>query len=538
MHRGPNPGPSAPQYSRLIWVTSGKSHNLKGFRGHPATGYCGLVTIATSISIPQLQFPPILKSTVLGVWNLTRNLALNNSITEDAPMGNGSTSSLEQAERVDHQLVRGIGIPALTANIVSSTIGAGIFVIPATVAKGLGSAAPLAFVCCAIAMVLFVTCFAVAGSRVSLTGGLYAYVEVAFGRYVGFLAGMLYFLTALGAVAGVVNVLANSVALVVPFLGGPVMRIIVMFAVYGSLVLINIRGVRQGAGAVTVITFAKLLPLLLFICVGIFFIHAPNLAWSGWPSSKSLGDAVILLIFAFVGIEVALIPSGEVKNPARTVPRSAYLALVITTIIYLMIQLVAQGTLGPDLASHPDAPLAESAATFLGNLGRTILLAGASISAFGFVTSDILSSPRMIFAFGRDGALPQFFAHVHPRYRSPDVAIITYAALAFALSISGTFERLAVLANVAVLLMYLLCCAACWVLVQRDVRSDGKPFNFPGMKIVPALAILAIVWILTHATVREFLVTGIVLVLSSILYFVRRTVARAEDTNRPRGGLL
>ena len=137
----------------------------------------------------------------------------------------------------------------------------------------------------------------------------------------------------------------------------------------------------------------------------------------------------------------------------------------------------------------------------------------------------------MIFAFGRDGALPQFFAHVHPRYRSPDVAIVTYAALAFLLSISGTFERLAVLSNVAVLLMYLLCCAACWVLIQRDVRSDGEPFNFPGMKIVPALAILAIIWILAHATVREFLVTGIVLALSSLLYFVRRTLARDEHAN-------
>src|SRR4030088_2461284 len=187
---------------------------------------------------------------------------------------------IKQAENVDHQLVRGIGIPALTANIVSSTIGAGIFVIPATVAAGLGPAAPLAFVCCAIAMVLFVTCFAIAGSRVSLPGGLYAYVEVAFGKYVGFLAGMLYFLTALGAVAGVVNVLASSIAIVVPFLGGSVMRIIVMVAVYGLLVLINIRGVRKGAGAVTVITLAKMLPLLLFIGVGIFFIHAPNLSWS------------------------------------------------------------------------------------------------------------------------------------------------------------------------------------------------------------------------------------------------------------------
>ncbi len=440
-------------------------------------------------------------------------------------MADEATLSIEQAERVDHQLVRGIGIPALTANIVSSTIGAGIFVIPATVARGLGPAAPLAFVCCAVAMVLFVTCFAIAGSRVSLTGGLYAYVEVAFGRYVGFLAGMLYFLTALGAVAGVVNVLANSVALVVPFLGSPVMRIIVMLGVYGSLVLINIRGVREGAGAVTVITVAKLLPLLLFVCVGIFFIHPLNLAWSGWPGSKSLGDAVILLIFAFVGIEVALIPSGEVKNPARTVPRSAYLALVITTVIYILIQIVGQGTLGADLANHPDAPLAESAAKFLGNLGRTILLAGATISAFGFVTSDILSSPRMIFAFGRDGALPQFFAHVHPRYRSPDVAIITYATLAFLLSISGTFEKLAVLSNVAVLLMYLLCCAACWVLVQRNVRAGGaQPFNFPGMNIVPALAIVAILWILVHATGREFVVTGVVLAVASVVYLVRGQV--------------
>src|SRR5213078_1007903 len=166
--------------------------------------------------------------TILGAWTLTRALALDNSITEDAPMGNGSTSSLEQAERVDHQLVRGIGVPALTANIISSTIGAGIFVIPATVAKGLGSAAPLAFICCAIAMVFFVTCFAIAGSRVSLTGGLYAYVEVAFGRYVGFLAGVLYCLTAICAVAGVVNVFVNSVAGLLPLLGNPIIRIVVI----------------------------------------------------------------------------------------------------------------------------------------------------------------------------------------------------------------------------------------------------------------------------------------------------------------------
>src|SRR3979409_1460004 len=170
------------------------------------------------------------------------------------------TTSIQQAENVDHQLIRAIGVPGLTANIVNATIGAGIFVLPALVAKNLGPAAPLAFIACALAMILFVTCFAMAGSRVSLTGGLYAYVEVAFGRYVGFLAGILYWLTATAAVAGVVNVFVNSRAALVPLLGPPIARAALIFLVYGSLVAINVRGVRSGAGAVTVVTIAKLLP--------------------------------------------------------------------------------------------------------------------------------------------------------------------------------------------------------------------------------------------------------------------------------------
>jgi basic amino acid/polyamine antiporter, APA family len=424
-------------------------------------------------------------------------------------------------------LIRALGIPALTANIVNSTIGAGIFVLPALVAKGLGAAAPLAFVACALAMILFVTCFAIAGSRVSLTGGLYAYVEVAFGRYVGFLAGVLYGITAISAVAGVGNVLVNSIAGLVPLVGNPIIRVVVMLLVYGLLVLINVRGVRAGAGAVSAVTLAKLLPLLLFICAGIFFIRPENIGWPSWPGSKALGDSVLLLIFAFVGIEIALIPSGEVKNPARTVPRAVYLALAVTTVLYIMIQLVAEGTLGSQLASYPDAPLAEAAAKFLGNIGRTILIAGATISAFGFVASDILSSPRMLFAVGRDGVLPPWFTHVHPRYHSPDVAIITYAVIAFALSVSSSFEALAVLSNVAVLLMYLLCFAGVWVLIRRDVRTDGPPFIFPGAKIVPALAILAILWLfwLTQPW-DKFAKIGAILIGASGLYLVRMKLRR------------
>jgi APA family basic amino acid/polyamine antiporter len=442
-------------------------------------------------------------------------------------MPSETATEIQQAERLDHQLVRGIGIPGLTANIINSTIGAGIFVVPAAVAKGLGAAAPLAFICCAIAMVLFVTCFAIAGSRVSLTGGLYAYVEVAFGRYVGFLAGVLYGITAISAVAGVGNVLVDSLGGLVPLLRNQVFRVGLMFLIYALLVIVNVRGVRTGASAVTAVTATKLLPILLFLGAGIFFINRINLTWTTWPTSQELGNSVLLLLFAFVGIEVALIPSGEVRNPARTVPRAVYLALVVTTIIYILIQLVAQGTLGPDLANHPKTPLAEAAATFLGNPGRTILIIGAAISAFGFVASDILSSPRMLYAIGRDGVLPTWFARVHPRYRTPHVAIIAYSAIAFVLSVCSSFEQLAVLSNVAVLLMYLLCCAGVWPLLRRKTESADPALNFPAMQIVPVLAIAAIL-VLFWATQPwdKFRNIGLILAGFSILYFVRVQLRR------------
>src|SRR5436853_6479958 len=177
-------------------------------------------------------------------------------------------------------LIRAIGVPGLTANIVNSTVGAGIFALPALVAAQIGAASPLAYVICAVAMGLFVTSFAMAGSRVSLTGGLYAYVEVAFGSYVGFLAGILYFLTAVLSVSGVVNVFATSVGILAPQLvATSVGRFIVILFVYGFLAAINIRGVRIGARAVETVTLIKLVPLIVFVVVGIFFIRPEAIAW-------------------------------------------------------------------------------------------------------------------------------------------------------------------------------------------------------------------------------------------------------------------
>lgn len=432
--------------------------------------------------------------------------------------------ALEPTRNADAQLVRGIGLAGLTANIVNATIGAGIFALPAVVALHLGAASPVAYVVCALAMCLFVTCFAMAGSRVSLTGGLYAYVEAAFGSYVGFLAGVLYFLTAILAISGVVGLVATSVGELIPIFHSQLGRAAIILFVLLFLVSINIRGVRFGARAVETITLIKLAPLIIFIVAGIFFIRPEALAWPGWPGGDVLGRSVLTLLFAFVGVEVALVPSGEVKNPARTVPRAIFTALGITTFLYIMIQLVALGVLGSELGQYGETALAETASRFLGNAGRTLMLVGLAVSAFGWTTSDILSSPRILFAFGRDGFLPRWFAHVHPRFRTPDVAIITYAAIAFALSFSSSFQRLAILSNMAVLLLYILCCLAALELNRRDVRSDGPPFKFPGASLIPVAGIIFIVWVLAHATKDEFMITGASLVAASILFFARRLV--------------
>ena len=428
------------------------------------------------------------------------------------------------APKEEAGLIRAIGVPGLAANIVNSTVGAGIFALPALVAAQLGAASPLAYVICAIAMCLFVTSFAMAGSRVSLTGGLYAYVETAFGRYIGFLAGVLYFLTAILAISGVVGLIGISVGGLIPPLATETGRFMVILFVFLFLASINIRGVRTGARAVEAVTLIKLAPLIIFVIAGIFFIRPEALAWPGWPGSEPLGRSVLQLIFAFVGVEVALVPSGEVKQPARTVPRAIFIALGITTLLYVLIQLVALGVLGNDLGKSGDAGLAEAASRFLGNAGRTLMLAGLAISAFGFATSDILSSPRILFAFGRDAFIPKWFAHVHPQFHTPDVAIITYAAIAFTLSFSSTFQRLAILSNMAVLLLYVLCCLAALELNRRDIRSDGTPFKFPGAILAPILAIVVIIWILAHAKRDEFEVTAACIAAASILYLIRRFV--------------
>ena len=422
----------------------------------------------------------------------------------------------------ESSLIRALGTWGLTAAIVNVTIGAGIFRLPASVATTLGAAAPAAYLLCALAMGLIVLCFAEAGSRVSMTGGPYAYVEVAFGPFVGFLSGTLLWAGLTAALAAVTSFFADSLAALVPALASSVTRVVVMLAVLAALALLNVRGVRDASRFNAVMTVAKLLPLAIVVIVGVFAVHGANLAWHSAPSVGRVGRASAVLIFAFLGVEAALVPSGEVKDPARTVPRAVLLSIGVVAVLYVSVQLVSQGVLGPALANSK-TPVADAGGAVLGPWGRTLILVGSTVSMFGYVSGMTLAVPRMLFAFARDGFLPRAVASIHPTFRTPYWAIGIQTVLVAVLAATGTFEWLAIIANGSVLLVYAACCLATVELRRRDVRSGGLPFRVPGAAVVPWLALAVIVSLLATLQLGEWLAVLAVLVAAAPVYVLTRS---------------
>jgi amino acid transporter len=308
----------------------------------------------------------------------------------------------------------------------------------------------------------------------------------------------------------------------------------VLAVLFAVLAAVNVRGVTPGAGLVEIVTAAKLVPLVALVLAGVWFVRTDYLIWTAVPSVSQVGHTAIVLIFAFVGVEVALVPGGEVRDPARTVPRALFLALASTTTLYLLVQGVAQGLLGPSMSAYASAPLAEASGRVLGTPGRLLVLAGGTISMFGYVSGDMLGTPRAVFALARDGILPNALARIHPRFRTPSVAIVTYAAIVATLAISSSFTQLAILANVGSLSLYLLCVIASYELQRRDVRGSVTPFTTPGGPLVPILAAAAIVWLLSQATAREFIIEAIVLAAASGLYFTAgKRPSRRQRSSSP-----
>ena len=424
----------------------------------------------------------------------------------------------------DRGLTRAIGVLGLSAAIFNTTVGGGIFRLPGVVTELMGAAAPWVYVICALAIGLVVLTFAEAGSRVSMTGGPYAYVEMVFGPYAGFMSGVLLWLLSTTALASVASAYAGFIGALIPVLSAPLPRALVLAATFALLAGVNVRGVKQGTQLITAVSVAKLLPLLVLVAVGALAVSPANLVAESAPAAATFARTATILFFAFMGIESALVPSGEIKEPSRTVPRAIAIAMIGVTVLYISIQLVSQGVLGVEaLAAAKTAPLAAVAERLMGSPGRLLLLIGAAISTFGYMSGMTLATPRALFAFARDGFLPRQLASVHPSFHTPWLAIVLQSVVCCALAVGNEFEALAVLANLSALLLYAMCAVAAWELRRRGVQNEGTtPINLPLGPTVHILTCVVIAWMLTSITLAEWRAVGLVLVVATVLFFFRR----------------
>ncbi len=427
------------------------------------------------------------------------------------------------AENNEEGLKRVVGIKALATTVVNFTIGAGIFALPGLVGAELRATAILAYIFCSLMLASIMLCYVEVGSKITSSGGTYAYVETAFGPFAGFLINWLQFFGwGLLASAALLNVMADSLAVIFPDLNQPTYRALLFFILMCLIILLNIKSVKLTILFVEFITWLKLLPLIGIIIFGCGFIKVENLHWEHLPAAKTFGNTVLVLFFAFAGFETALNNSGEIKNPKRTVPFGLLLGGLIILVIYLLLQTVTQGVLGDDLQNFKEAPLAAVAEKIIGPFGSTLLLITAAISCFGAVSGDVFASPRLLFAGAKDGIFPKFLSKIHPKSDTPYAAIITYGTIMFILAISGGFKQLAILASCAILLIYVSVILASIKLRQTPDLENEQTFKIPGGLIVPIIGIMSIIWLLSYLSFWEILSTVIFLAIVSIIFLLMK----------------
>jgi amino acid transporter len=431
----------------------------------------------------------------------------------------------------DAGLLRTMGTRGLAANIINSVIGAGIFAVPGALAACIGPYGPLAFLVCGVAIGAVAICFAEGGSRMPTSGGPYGYIEAVFGPLTGYVAGTLLWLGNVLACGGVVAALAEAaVSLLPPVFRAPVHAVVIV-GVIGGVALVNLGGVARGARLIDWATAVKLIPLLIFLVAGVGAIHRANFVQTVAPSTQGLGRAMILALFVLTGMEVSLSASGEVKQPARTIPRALAIAVISVTLLYIAIQVVAQGILGASL-SLSTVPLADAMAKISPVL-RVVMLAGTALSMFGWVFSDLLGTPRILFAFGRDGLLPRVFGRVHPRTHVPHVAIICYAAVAIALALTGTFAELAVLATLASSALYAAGCVAAWWLARNGVAQAGAPLNFRWLGTATVVGVASMLLMIALASRAEIFGLIAVIAISATVHLVQSRTGLKRQPAEP-----
>jgi len=425
--------------------------------------------------------------------------------------------SLQHMERPTQEgLIRGIrrwDLVALTVNIL---VGAGIFGLPSKIYELTGAWSTVAFVVCAVLSTLIVLCFAEVGSRFSETGGPYLYTRVAFGSVVGFEVAWLLWVARLTGFAALCNLLTGYLSFFWPAAGLGLARALIITAVVIVLTGVNFVGVRESALITNLFTIGKITPLLLFISAGFFFLNREAFTIEAPPGWHNFSRAALLLIFAFSGFEMSVIPSGEIRDPQRNIAFALLTATGAVTVLYLMIQIVCIGTL-PGLAVS-ERPLVDSSSRFLGASGASIILVGAVISVTGTLNTIMLSAPRLLFAMAEHGQLPHRLASTHRRFHTPHISILISAVLMLVFTLQGTFMSALTISTVTRLIAYLATCISLPVLRYRNDVPVAR-FNVPGGVAVAVVASALTVWLLSNSTLTDASEAALAAVLGVIIYF-------------------
>ncbi len=425
----------------------------------------------------------------------------------------------------DVSLNREIGQLGFAAIALNGVIGAGIFALPAIAAAKSGNFSPWLFLVCAVLIMTVVLCFARAASFFSDTGGPIQYAGLAFGSFAGFQTGWLVYIGRLAAIGANISLLVTYAGWFwAPLVSGMGHKLAVTL-VFVLLAIFNIIGVRQSMNVVFLFSALKLVPLFLLILLGLSHIQPEILLHAELPVTGTLGETILVLLYAFVGFESAVVPAGEARDPRKDIPRAITFTVLTITIVYFMIQLISVSVM-PGLADSK-TPLADVAEILMGATGAALLTLGAIFSIGGNCSASILSAPRMTFALARMGSLPAWFGVIHPRTRTPLNSIVFYAAVGLVLALSGSFVWLAVVSTLARLLSYILGVAALPVLEKRIEKTEGQ-FRLHGGYLVPVIALVLCLWLITFASVTAWLTTAVFFALGSLLYLA----SAGRKTNR------
>ncbi|HEX6717735.1 MAG TPA: amino acid permease [Pyrinomonadaceae bacterium] len=413
-------------------------------------------------------------------------------------------------------LVRGIRRWDLVAITINGIIGAGIFGLPSKVYSLIGTYSLIAFAACALVVALIILCFAEVSSRFDETGGPYLYAREAFQPAVAFEIGWLIWLARITAFAANCNLMINYLSFFWQPATAPVWRASVIVLVVAVLAIINLLGIRQAAMVSNVFTIGKLVPMIIFIAAGLFFLNPQAYEFGPRPTTGAFSQSVLLLVYAFTGFEMATIPAAEVRDPQKNLPRALLLAILVVAVLYILIQVVCVGTL-PGLAQS-QKPLADAGSQFLGAAGGAIISAGALISITGNLNILLLSGSRLPFAMAEQKQLPAFIGSIHHRFFTPYVSILITAGVILFLTLKSSFVAALTISAIARLVTYGATCLALPVFRARS-EVPAAAFRLPGGTVIAILSLLLIVWLLMNSTLNEAKASAYAAVAGLVIYF-------------------